>query len=438
MKGPAAAEADADRAIVTPESVSKTVFENGLRLLTRDVPSSHSVAVGLWVESGSSSEPTDQAGLSHFLEHLLFKGTPTRSAREIALQVEQVGGMLNAFTGREATCFYIRVLHSDLPLAVDILADIYHNPLFDAGELEKERGVILQEIKMVEDTPDDLVHDLLHRNLWGDTSFGLPVLGTAETVHALRREQIVTFFRRMYVPSRSVLAVAGRVDVSEVERRARAAFERRDPRPGGANGSSSPPSYRRARRTHERELEQVHLCLAYPAFSETDPRRYALSLVNTYLGGGMSSELFQEVREKRGLVYTIYSFLSLYREVGYTGVYAGVEPNGLNACLGVTLHEIRKVAREGMSAEALERTKAQVKGQVSLGMESNFNLMQKLAKDEFLFQRHVPLEEILASIDAVKLDDARDIAAQVYGEDGLAMTLLGPAPAAEDLVRLAE
>lgn len=412
----------------------KTVLDNGLRVLTQEIPQVHSVSIGLWVDSGSSSEPKEQAGLSHFIEHLLFKGTATRSAKQIALEIERVGGMLNAFTGREFTCFYIRVLHSDLPLAMEILSDIFYNPLFDGTEMEKERAVILQEIKMVEDTPDDLVHDLLHQNLWGDNSFGMPIAGTSDTVKAIRREQVVDFFKTYYRPRRVILSVAGRLDGNAVLRMARKKFSR------PVNGRSAEPvvpivpPYRKTLRTHERDLEQIHVCLAFPAFAEKDERRYPLSLLNTYLGGGMSSQLFQEVREKRGLVYSIYSYASLYREVGYVGVYAGVGKEGLRECVDVTRAELGRVRKGEFESGSLERIKTQIKGQLLLGMESTFNIMQKLAKDEFLHGRSVPLEEVVANFEAVKVDDVVRMADDIYSEKNLSLTLLGPAPAADSLI----
>ncbi|MBI2058357.1 MAG: insulinase family protein [Nitrospirae bacterium] len=412
----------------------KTVLDNGLRVLTQDIPQVHSVSIGLWVDSGSSSEPKEQAGLSHFIEHLLFKGTTTRSAKDIALEIERVGGMLNAFTGREFTCFYIRVLHSDLPLAMEILSDIFYNPLFDGTEMEKERAVILQEIKMVEDTPDDLVHDLLHQNLWGENSFGMPIAGTAGTVRSIQRGQVVDFFKTYYRPRRVILSAAGRLDADAVLKMAREKFDRPMNDRGADPVVPIVPPYRKSLRTHERDLEQIHVCLAFPAFAEKDPRRYPLSLLNTYLGGGMSSQLFQEVREKRGLVYSIYSYASLYRAVGYVGVYAGVGREGVRECVDVTRAEIGRILKGEFTRENLDRTKTQIKGQLLLGMESTFNIMQKLAKDEFLFGRHVPLEEVIANFEAVKVDDVIRTANEIYSEKNLSLTLLGPAPDANSLL----
>jgi len=381
----------------------KTVLENGLRVITEAWPHTEAASVGIWVRTGSRDERPEENGLSHFIEHLVFKGTRRRSALDIVREIESVGGTINAFTAKEYTCFHAKVLDKDLPLALDVLCDLLTEPLFDPVELEKERMVILQEIKMADDVPDDHIYDLFHRSFWGDHPLGLPIIGTKETVSSFSREQIEGFFRRRYTPERMIVAAAGHIEHEEVVREVEKRLgsippsddHRPEPRAEGGKGGVG---------VEYRELEQVHLCLGVRGIPYAHPNRFAGYVLHTILGGNMSSRLFQEIREKRGLTYSVYSFMNSYRDSGVLGVYAGTTKEELDEVIDLILRELRRMKAGEIEEREVQVAKEYLKGNMVLALESSDGRMSRLAKNEIYFGRHIPLEEALRELDRVDVE----------------------------------
>ena len=404
--------------------VKKTVLDNGIRVISREMPDTRSVSLGIWVENGSRHEKPAENGISHFIEHLFFKGTERRSAARIAEEMDAVGGVLNAFTAKEYTCYYAKVLDENLPLAVDLLSDIYLHSVFDSEEIERERQVVLQEISQSEDTPDDYVHDLFNLDCFPDHPLGRPICGEAATVNGLGREDIVSFMRGHYLPRRVVVAAAGHMEHAYVADE----FARRLGAVAGDVAASDfdgvRPVLRGGTFQHAKALEQAHLCFGVAGLSQSDPRRYAAYVLNTLLGGGMSSRLFQEIREKRGRVYSIYSFLSSYRDVGYLGVYAGTSVEWAEEVVELTAKEFKNLAAGEIGREEVERTKNQVIGNMILGLETSNAWMSDIAKDEIYFGRAIALEEVIRDIRAVTRDDVVDLAAALLRPEAMALTLL--------------
>jgi predicted Zn-dependent peptidase len=403
--------------------VRKSVLSNGVRVLTEAMPQALSVSVGIWVENGSRYEEPHQNGVSHFIEHLLFKGTKTRSAARIAEEIDAVGGVLNAFTGKEYTCYYAKVLGSDLPLGLEILADIFLNSLFTPEDIDRERHVVIQEISQAEDTPDDLIHDLFNLSFWRGHALALPIFGSAATVSAIDREMMVSFMKERYRAQRVFVAAAGQLEHEAVVERCERLFcsVASDGRPVPTSAPRSHSVFAH----HERPLEQVHMCIGSPGVSYTHPLRYAGYVMNTALGGGMSSRLFQEVREKRGRVYTIHSFMSSYMDCGYFAVYAGTNAEWAGEVAEVTLAELGKVAREGLTEAELARAKSQLKGNLLLGLESTDSRMNRLAHNEIYFGGHVPLEEVSSRIEQVTVDDIVALASSLFKAEQMGVVLLG-------------
>jgi predicted Zn-dependent peptidase len=403
--------------------VRRSELANGLRIVSECMPGVPSVTAGIWVESGSRFEPRHLGGISHYLEHLLFKGTERRSAAQIAEEMDAVGGVLNAFTGKEYTCYYARVLAEHTPLATELLSDLFLHSRFDPEEIERERTVILQEISQSEDTPDDYIHDLFSLRYWPEHPLGLPVCGTAATVTAIARADFLDFLAARYRPDRIILAAAGDITHDALERWAERDFGRLAGT--AASIESAAPRPARGIFTVEKPLEQVHLLVGAPAVAQDAEDRYAAYLLNTALGGGMSSRLFQEIRETRGHAYSVYSFLSSFRDAGYLGIYVGTAAEWVEEVVGLIGAELRAVAREGLRADELARSKNQLKGNMLLGLETSDSRMSRVAKNEIYFKRDVPLAEVAASIDATSNDAIVALAERVARSDGLAVALLG-------------
>jgi predicted Zn-dependent peptidase len=400
-----------------------TRLSNGVRILSEKLPDLPSVTVGIWVENGSRYERGEQAGISHFLEHLFFKGTERRTAAKIAEEIDAVGGVLNAFTGKEYTCYYAKVLREHLPLALDLLGDIFVNSRFAAEEIERERSVVLQEISQVEDTPDDYVHELFNAAFWPGHPLARPIAGTPDTVSRLGRDDFMGFLAERYRPDRVLIAAAGNLSHDDLAEVATAQF-------GGLAGSAplangGPPRAVSGLWVHEKPLEQVHLCLGTPGIPQVDADRYAAHLLNAALGGGMSSRLFQEIRERRGKAYTVYSFLSSYADAGYLGVYVGTSAEWTREVVDVIRTELERVARDGLGADELARAKTQMKGSLLLGLETSDSRMSRIAKNEIYFGRDVPIEEVAAEIDAVTPDHILRVAARLFRPPTLGLTVLG-------------
>jgi predicted Zn-dependent peptidase len=382
-----------------------------------------SATIGIWVENGSRYEETRQNGVSHFIEHLLFKGTKRRTAAQIAEEIDAVGGVLNAFTGKEYTCYYAKVLGEDVRMTTELLADIFLESVFAPEEIDRERQVVLQEISQAEDTPDDFIHDLFNLHFWQGHPLSLPVFGSVETVNAIDRELLISFMDDRYRAERVLIAAAGAVDHGRLVDDCERLF-------GSIQGDGKRTDIEAPRErvmviNHPKKLEQAHLCIGSPGLSQVAPLRYAAYLLNTALGGGMSSRLFQEVREKRGRVYSIYSFLSGFLDCGYFGIYAGTSPEWVDEVIEVSLKEIAKVAREGLGVDELARAKSQLKGNMLLGMESTDSRMNRLARNEIYFRRDIPLEEIAGGIENVSNEQIIELASSCFKRDRMGLVMLG-------------
>ncbi|MCF3106619.1 insulinase family protein [Streptomyces roseoverticillatus] len=412
-------------------TVRRTTLPGGLRIVTETLPSVRSATFGIWANVGSRDETPALNGATHYLEHLLFKGTAKRSALDISSAIDAVGGEMNAFTAKEYTCYYARVLDTDLPLAIDVVCDMLTGSLIDAADVDAERGVILEEIAMTEDDPGDCVHDLFAHTMLGDTPLGRPVLGTVDTINALTRDQIARFYKKHYDPTRLVVAAAGNVDHAKVVRQVRAAFDRA----GALNRTDATPGDPRAgARTIRtagrvevlgRKTEQAHVVLGMPGLARTDDRRWALGVLNTALGGGMSSRLFQEVREKRGLAYSVYSYTSGYADCGLFGVYAGCRPSQVHDVLKICRNELDKVASEGLPDEEISRAVGQLAGSTVLGLEDTGALMNRIGKSELCWGDQMSVDDMLARISAVTPDEVREVARDVLGQRP-SLSVIGP------------
>jgi predicted Zn-dependent peptidase len=405
--------------------IVKETLPNGLTLVTEEVPGVRSAAVGVWLKRGSRHEADAASGISHFIEHMVFKGTKTRSAERIAAEVDSIGGYMDAFTAKEYASFHLKVLDEHLPLAVEILGDVVLNPLFDPVEMAKEKKVIFEEINMVEDTPDDLVMELFAEAFWPGHPLGRPILGTKKTVGRFRREDLAAYFSRVYHPGNILIAAAGHLEHGSVAALVGRHFSglHRERAPGGARGRAPKVVARTVARS-KRELEQVHVCLGAPAFPQAHPARYAVYVLNTVLGGSMSSRLFQNVREKRGLVYSISSGVTAYSDAGLLSIYAGTGLDSLPEVIRLTLEEIRRLRGEALPAEDLRRAKDHIKGGLVLSLESSGARMNHLARQEIYFGRQFPLDEILGGIEAVTAADVQRVAGGIF-EGRVGASVLG-------------
>jgi predicted Zn-dependent peptidase len=401
----------------------KIVLGNGVRVLLDQIPHLRSVSAGIWVAAGSRQEEDRDRGASHFIEHMLFKGTRRRTARQIALEIDSVGGVLNGFTSREYSSFSVKVMDTQLPVGMDLLTDLYLNSVFDPQELERERGVILQEIRMIEDSPEEHVVDLFYEGFWRGSPMGYPIQGDAQSVSLLRREELLARLQRHYHHSEVMVCVAGRFETSEV-------LHELEGRLGGLTVGPMQPDLQRPQphpgiRLVHKDLEQVHVCLGTAAPCAAHPDRHAYWLLNTVLGGGMSSRLFQEVREKRGLAYSIYSFVNPYADTGTMNVYMGTSREGLREALEATLSQMERLAQAPLDEETLRCAREQIKGGVILGMESSERRMGRLARNELYFGREITLEELLDELDAVDSTAVLRAAQEAFRLDALAGVILG-------------
>jgi len=411
--------------------VHRTVLPGGLRVITESLPAVRSASFGIWAGVGSRDEDVSHAGATHYLEHLLFKGTARRSALDISAAIDAVGGELNAFTAKEYTCYYARVLDADLPLAIDVLADMVTGSLLEPSEVEAERSVILEEIAMTDDDPSDTVHEAFGWQLFGDTPLGRPILGTVDSINAITREQIAEHYLARYSPENLVVAAAGRLDHDEVVGLTAECFAPAlqtkaapvPPRLAGPNGQEVGAGT--GVRLVSRPIEQANLVLGCTGLARTDERRFALGVLNAALGGGMSSRLFQEIREKRGLAYSVYSFTSQHAEVGVWGIYAGCAPAKADEVLAICADEIAKVCDSGLTKEELDRGKGQLRGSIVLGLEDPASRMTRIGKSELVYPNLEAVDEILASIDAVTLDDVRAVAGAILTKPK-ALAVVGP------------
>ncbi len=409
-------------------TIRRTVLPGGLRVVTEQVPGVRSAAIGVWVGVGSRDETPALAGTSHYLEHLLFKGTRRRDALAIAAELDAVGGESNAFTDHEHTCFYARVLDTDLPLAVDVVCDMVTSSLVRSRDVEAERSVVLEEIAMNDDDPGDVVHDLFAEALYGDTPLGRPVIGTVESVEALTRTSIAGFYRRRYVPSAMVVAIAGSLDHDVAVELVVQAFGDRltgPAEPAPRRRTIGGPVPRADVVSEDRPSEQANLVLGTLGVSRSDPRRPALQVLNAGLGGGQSSRLFQSVREERGLAYSVYSYASSGSDSGVLGVYAGCTPGKVDALLDVVRGELDDVAARGLSDAEVARAKGSLRGSLVLGLEDTGARMSRIGKAELTDGEVLGIDELLARTAAVTPDDVRAVAADVLTRP-IALGVVGP------------
>ena len=409
--------------------ICRTVLPGGLRVVTEAMPGVRSAAFGIWVGVGSRDEGPSLTGASHYLEHLLFKGTATRSALDIAAAMDAVGGELNAFTTKENTCYYAHVLDEDLPLAVDLVSDVVLSATIAAADVDSERGVILEEIAMRDDDPGDYVHDLFAEAVFGDHPLGRSVLGTVDSIEAAQRDQVAGYYRRRYRLPLMVVAVAGRVEHRQVVRLVRAAFGDRlagQDQPNPPRSGPVVPHRPACRRTVlGRPTEQAHVVLGGTGLARCDERRFAMAVLNNALGGGMSSRLFQEIREKRGLAYSVYSFSSAYAGAGLFGVYAGVQPGKARETINIIQEQLVEVAEHGITDVEVARGKGQVKGGMVLGLEDAGSRMSRIGKAELVYGEVLCVDELLARVDAVSVAEVRELAADLLSRPR-SLTVIGP------------
>ena len=405
-------------------NIRREVLPNGLTILTEEMDHIRSVSMGIWVKTGSRHEDPAVNGISHFIEHMVFKGTRNRSAEDIARQVDSIGGNMDAFTGKETICFNIKVLDEHLPIAVDVLSDMVLNPVFDAGEILRERGVILEEIKMDEDNPDYLVHEIFTQNFFKDHPLGKPILGTKETVRRFDQPSILDFYGRKFAPGNLIIAAAGNIKHPEFVELLRKQFESL---PASSNGwyDTPPKTHSRIILRNKKSLEQVQICVGVPSYSISHEKRYASYILNTLLGGGMSSRLFQNVREKQGLVYSIFSELNPFRDTGLLSVYAGTSRESAPKVVQAVVNEFRQLKGNPISDEELTRAKDQLKGSLMLSLESTTARMSNLARQEMYYKRFFSMDEIIDRIQAVTKEDIITSANEFFQPGSIAVTVLG-------------
>jgi len=414
-------------------TIRRTVLPSGLRIVSEEVDTVRSAAFGVWANVGSRDESGSVAGASHFLEHLLFKGTATRSALDISSSIEAVGGETNAFTGKENTCFYARTLDQDLPLAVDVISDMITSSLVTKADVDSERGVVLEEIAMRDDDPGDLIHDVFSETLFGDSSIGKPILGTTDSIKSMTREAVYRYYKRKYRPENLVVAVAGNIKHDKVVKMVSKAFAR----DGFSDQIAKPADIRTAKRIKpvgvgavdviNRPGEQAHIMLGVEGVSRSDDRRFALAMLSIALGGGMSSRLFQEIREKRGLAYSVYAFGQQFAGSGIFSIYAGTQPSRAYDVISIAREVINDVVENGLTEDEVVRAKGQARGGLVLGLEDTGSRMSRIGKSELMYGDQKSVDELLAEIEAVTPEQVHQAAREFLGKE-LSLAVIGPFP----------
>ena len=411
-------------AVQTLRDIEATTLKNGVRVISEEMPHVRSVSLGVWIKTGSRRETSTENGISHFIEHMLFKGTKNRSAEEIARSVDSIGGGLDAFTAKEMVSYNTKVLDEHLPLAFDVLADMVRNPLFREADIEKEKGVILEELKMEVDNPEYLLHDIFSSNFYKDHPLGKPIIGTKDTVRAFDRAMIDDYYRRYYSPSNILITAAGNLNHERLVDLARQYFE--DLRVNGTLAPDvAPVPHARLVFRDKKSLEQTHLYMGVPAYPFSHELRFACYALNTILGGGMSSRLFQNIREKQGLAYAVYSELAMYHDTGCMAIYAGTAVETAAQVIRSIVKELREIKENLVPAEELRRAKDNLKGSFMLGLESTSSRMSNLARQELHFQRFFTLDEMIERIEAVTAEQIRDIAGEFFHSKNITLAVLG-------------
>jgi predicted Zn-dependent peptidase len=402
----------------------KTELENGLKIISETIEYARSICVGIWVNAGSRDEKKEENGISHFIEHMSFKGTKNRTAVQIAKELDAIGGMSNAFTGKENTCFHARVLGKHFSVAADVLSDIFLNSVYLPEDIEKERWIILQEIKMQEDSPEEYIHDLFQRVFWKDHPIGMPILGTKDSVMNIDREKILNYIKTHYSPKNVIISAAGAVKHDDVLKYFSPMFEQIPT--SDTDPKRFPPDPYFDVSVNYRDLEQVHICLGTESVSIKDERRFAVSVLNSILGGNMSSRLFQEIRERQGLAYSVYSFMGSYSDTGFLGIYVACDAAHVNNVLSTINKEIKKLFYGNLDQGDVDSAKEYLIGGIYLASESVENRMIRMAKNELIFGRYIPYEETVSCIEKVSLDDVIDAAEMLFKDKRLALVTLGP------------
>jgi predicted Zn-dependent peptidase len=401
--------------------VEKIVLSNGLRVVMEKIPTGRSVSFGIWVKTGSRNEQPENNGISHFVEHMLFKGTDRFSAKDIAEQFDAIGGNVNAFTSKEYTCYYAKVLDEHLPIAIDVLSDMFFRSKMDAEELAKEKNVILEEIAMCEDTPDDLVHDLMSAAAYGDHPLAYTILGLKERLMDMTPDHLRAYMKDQYTIENTVISIAGNINegIIELLEKHFGTFDNH-----GTSAPLLPPDFRGDLRFHRKKTEQNHICLSLPGVRIGDPLQYAMVLINNAVGGGMSSRMFQEIREKRGLAYSVYSYHSSQADSGLFTVYAGTAPKQTKDVLDLTKEMMHELAVKGLSEDELKKGKEQLKGSLILSLESTSSRMNRIGKNELMLERHDTLDDMLRKIGHVTMEDINAVLNQMFAEP-LAIAMVG-------------
>jgi predicted Zn-dependent peptidase len=405
-------------------NIRRQKLPNGLTIITEQMQHIRSASIGVWLQTGSRDEDAEWNGISHFIEHMVFKGTKHRTAEEIARQVDSIGGNMDAFTAKECICFNVKVLDEHVPTALDILSDLVLNPVFATTDIVRERGVILEEIKMDEDNPDYLVHEIFTQNFWKDHPLGKPILGTKDTVKRFERDTVLDAYTHRFAPGNIIVSAAGNLDHDRFVELVTGHFEYMRAMNNGFH-SSAPKTVSRITLRNKKALEQVQLCIGVPAHPIAHERRHAGYILNTLLGGGMSSRLFQNIRERQGLAYSIYSDLNPYRDTGCLAVYAGTSLASASKVVQSVVSEFRRLKNEPVSEEELRRSKAQLKGSLMLSLESSTSRMSNLARQEMYFDRFYDLDELIARIEAVTVEDLTVLANEFFKTESVAVTALG-------------
>jgi predicted Zn-dependent peptidase len=405
-------------------NIRREVLPNGLTIITEEMKHIRSISIGIWIKTGSRDENLEWNGISHFVEHMVFKGTERRSAEEIARQVDSIGGNIDAFTAKECISFSIKVLDEHLPIALDVLSDLVLNPTFAAPDITRERGVILEEIKMDEDNPDYLVHEIFTQNFWKDHPLGRPILGTRDTVKRFERVPVVDFYGERFSPGNMIIAAAGYLDHARFVELAAKHFEAMKP---ATNGFHSPPPkiVPKIILRNKKSLEQVQICVGVPSYPITHEKRHSSYILNTLLGGGMSSRLFQNIRERQGLAYAIYSDLNPYRDTGCLSIYAGTSRESAIKVVESIVSEFQKLKSERVPEDELRRSKDQLKGSLMLSLESSTARMSNLARQEMYFDRFYSLDALIAKIESVTAEELHELANQFFQTENVAVTILG-------------
>jgi predicted Zn-dependent peptidase len=405
-------------------SIRREVMPNGLTLITEEMKHIRSISIGIWIKTGSRDEDLPWNGISHFVEHMVFKGTQHRSAEEIARQVDSIGGNIDAFTAKECVSFSMKVLDEHLPIALDVLSDLVLNPVFDDQDITRERGVILEEIKMDEDNPDYLVHEIFTQNFWKDHPLGRPILGTRDTVKRFERAPVFDFYSQRFAPGNVIVTAAGNLNHERFVELVNRHFEKMKPASNGFH-SAPPKIVPKIILRNKKSLEQVQICVGVPSYPITHEKRHSSYILNTLLGGGMSSRLFQNIRERQGLAYAIYSDLNPYRDTGCLSIYAGTSRESAVKVVESVVSEFQKLKTELVPAEELRRSKDQLKGSLMLSLESSTARMSNLARQEMYFDRFYGLDELIEKIEAVTAQELQELANFFFQTENIAVTILG-------------